>query len=519
MKYAFSISAALLLALGQLAPAQAQSPRELVNQAIAAEGGLDALRGLKALAIKADAMHWEPGQSKAAGGEPRMLGNTALTITWDLANGMARTEWDRDMKYPAVEKIKYTDVVTPTLGYVIDDKGASKPMSGIRVAATLRELERASPTLMLKALDANSGLRAAGNQKLGSKTLRAVSFNDGGTNFTVLIDPQSKLPAAIRTRDDDNISGDSTYDLIPSDWKAVGGVKIAHTLSYQLNGVEVGKVTYKEVTANPTIASNAFAVPEAVKSAAKAPATGNVPYQWVIRRIALGRFLDSDGIIVPPGGSLKLVELAPNVQHVQGGSANNLIVAMKDHLVVFDAPYGELQSRWVIDEAKKKYPGKPIRYLVLTHHHMDHTGGTRTFMAEGATVIVPTPDKAYFEKVARMPHTVAPDELAKKPRAAKVQEVKDQLSLKDDSEEIRLYNIANPHADGMIIAHVVKPNIVYVTDILSPRGPIERNPGTLAVGEALKKNGITNSTIAGGHGTTAKQAEIGAALGTEVSSR
>jgi hypothetical protein len=39
------------------------------------------------------------------------------------------------------------------------------------------------------------------------------------------------------------------------------------------------------------------------------------------------------------------------------------------------------------------------------------------------------------------------------------------------------------------------------------------------VGEALKKNGITNSTIAGGHGTTAKQAEIGSALGTEVSSR
>jgi hypothetical protein len=338
MKYALSISAALLLTAGQLGPAQAQSPRELVNQAITAEGGLDALRGLKALAIKADAMHWEPGQSKAAGGEPRMLGNTTLTITWDLANGMARTEWDRDMKYPAVEKIKYADVITSSLGYVIDDKGASKPMSGIRVAATLRELERASPTLLLRALDAKSGLRAAANQKLGGKTLRAVSFADGGTNFTVLIDPQTKLPAAIRTLDDDNISGDSTYDAVPSDWKTVGGVKIAHTLSYQLNGVEVGKVTYKEVTANPTIAADAFAVPEAVKSAAKAPATGNVPYQWVIRRIALGRFLDSDGIIAPPGGSLKLVELGPNVQHVQGGSANNLVVAMKDHLVVFDHP-------------------------------------------------------------------------------------------------------------------------------------------------------------------------------------
>jgi hypothetical protein len=66
---------------------------------------------------------------------------------------------------------------------------------------------------------------------------------------------------------------------------------------------------------------------------------------------------------------------------------------------------------------------------------------------------------------------------------------------------------------------VVKANVVWVTDILSPRPPIERNPGTLAVGEALKKNNIAGATIAGGHGTTAKQADIGPALGTDVTSR
>jgi hypothetical protein len=78
--------------------------------------------------------------------------------------------------------------------------------------------------------------------------------------------------------------------------------------------------------------------------------------------------------------------------------------------------------------------------------------------------------------------------------------------------ENRLLNIPNPHVDGMIIAHIAAPNIVYVTDLLSPRGPIGRNPGTVAVGDALRKAGITGSTIAGGHGTTAKQAEIGQAL-------
>jgi len=499
-------------------PARAQSAREIVQQAVTAQGGADSLGALKTLSIKADAMHWEPGQSKTAAGEPRFLGNSEVAITWDLAAGSARTEWDRDMKYPAIEKLKYTEVVTPALGFVTDEKG-SKAASGIRVAAALRELERASPTLLLKVLDAKSGVRRLANEKLGDKQLVAVGFTDGATNFTTLIDPRSKLPVAIRTRDDDNMAGDSTYDLVLSDWKPVGGANVAHGLSYQLNGVEVAKVTYKEVTANPTIAPDAFAVPDAVKATVKAPATANVPYQWVIRRLVLGRFLDSDAIIAPTATSLKLVELAPNVQQVQGGTANNLIVAMKDHLVVFDAPYGELQSRWVIDAAKKKYPDKPIRYLVLTHHHMDHTGGTRTFIAEGATVIVPAPDKAYFEQVARAPHTIVPDELAKRRRAAKIQEVKDDLSLKDDSEEIRLYNIVNPHAEGMILGHVVKANVIWVTDILSPRGTIERNPGTLAVGAALKKYGITGSTIAGGHGTTVKQSEIGSALGMDLTSR
>src|ERR1700737_2754456 len=116
MKYALSI-AALLLATSQVPPALAQnSPGDLVKQAIAAEGGADALRGLKSLAVKGDAKFWEPGQSFAAGGEPRFLGDATFAITWDLANGTARTAWDRDQKYPEPVKLKYTETVLPRLG-------------------------------------------------------------------------------------------------------------------------------------------------------------------------------------------------------------------------------------------------------------------------------------------------------------------------------------------------------------------------------------------------------------------
>src|SRR6266481_5673808 len=488
-------------------PAAAQSGADLVRQSVAAQGGAAALSSAKTTIIKGEAKHWEPGQSYSPTGEARFLGDSTYTQTVDNATRTARVDWDRDMKYPFIERLKYSEITTPTFGVLIDDKGAQRPMSGIRLAAHWRERERASPRLLVRALDAPDSISALPDQKIGDRSLPAVSIKTRAGTFTVLFDRTTHLPAAIRTRDADNVYGDSNYDMILSDWKDVGGTKRAHTLSFQLNGVEVQRLTLKEVTVNAPIPANTFAVSDDVKAKAKTAAT-DAPYQWVLRRLFLGRFLDSDKVYFPENGGFKLAELAPNVQHVVGGTANNLIVATKDGIVVFDAPVNEGQSRWVIDEAKKKYPGKPIKYLVLTHHHMDHTGGTRTYIAEGATVIVPSPDKGYFEKDVRSPHTVVSDDLQKKPRAATIVEVKDQMSLKDDTDEVRLYRIPNPHVQGMFIGYLPKHNIVYVTDLVSPRGPIDRSDMTVSVGDALRKYGISGATLAGGHGTTAKQADI-----------
>jgi hypothetical protein len=505
-------------------PVPVQTAADLVKQAVDAQGGADALRRLTSLTVKGDARFWEPGQSHIAGGVARPLGTANVEVTWDLAKGMARTNWDRDQQYPLPPvKLNYTETVLPTLGFVTTG-ASSQAMSGIRVATHLRELERASPRLLLKAMENPGNVRGVMPQQLGNRFLPTVSFVNGGTTFFILFDPSTNLPAAIRTRDDDNIFGDSNYDLVLDQWTNAAGARVAQSLSYRINGIEVARVNYATVTANPVIAADAFALAPSVRDNAKPPATGNVPYQWVLRRLFLTRFVDSDAVIYPEGGRLSLVELAPNVQHVQGGTANNLIVAMRDYLVVFDAPYGELQSRWVIDAAKAKYPGKPIRYLVLTHHHMDHTGGMRTYVAEGATLLVPSQSVEWFQKVINAPHTVVPDELTKNPQPLKIYGIFENMTIKDETAELLVYNTSsvaenadrpeNPHADGMLIGHVVNAKLVYVTDLISPRGvAIERSPNTIAVGNTLREFDVENDvTIVGGHGTTVKRAEIEAAL-------
>jgi glyoxylase-like metal-dependent hydrolase (beta-lactamase superfamily II) len=505
-------------------PVPVQSAADLVRQAVAAQGGADALRRLNTLTAKGDARFWEPNQSLVAGGEPRFLGTATFETTWDLTKGMARTHWERDQQYPPpAVKLSYTETVLPTLGFVTTG-ASSQAMSGIRVATHLRELERASPRLLLKAVDNLTNVRAVMPQQLGNRFLPTVSLVDRGTTFFILFDPATKLPAAIRTRDDDNIYGDSNYDLVLDQWTSLAGAQVARSLSYRINGIEVARLNYATVTPNPAIPSDAFELPPSVRDNAKPPATGNVPYQWVLRRLFLARFVDSDAIVYPEGGGFKLVELAPNVQHVQGGTANNLIVAMKDYLVIFDAPYGELQSRWVIDAAKAKYPNKPIKYIVLTHHHMDHTGGMRTYAAEGATVVVPIEHVEWIEKALKAPHTVVPDALERNPRSVRVYGIFDNMTFKDETAEIQVLHIRsagdaeprpeNPHADGMLIGYVVGPKLVYVTDMISPRGvAIERSANTAAIGYALREFDIEGDlTIVGGHGTTVKRSEIEAAL-------
>ncbi len=502
MRYSLSFGIAVLCfsTASSVASAQSVPPVELVKQAVAAAGGVEALRAVKGVILKGDTRHWEPQQSFTPDIEPRFIGDSKLTISWDSEKNMMRSDWDRDLKYPFVERAKYSEIVTPMFGAVSTAKG-DLPMSNIRFAAYMREFERASPKLLLKALDAPERLYALPEQKLDGKLLPAAAFADGDFKFTILFDRTTKLPAAIRTLDDDQIYGDVEYDLVLSDWKQVGGIKLAHTNVYKVNHTEVGRVTYGEIDINPSIPPETFAIRDEGRKEAKMPAPGSVPYQWVVRRLFLGRFLDSDTVNYPSSApGLKLVELAPNVQFASGGTHNSLIVARKNDIVVFDAPINEWQSRWTIDAAKAKYPGKPVKFLVLTHHHNDHTGGARTYVAEGATVVVAAPNKAHFETLLRAAHSVNPDELQKNPKPANVVEFNEKMVLKDEGGDIGLYKIANPHSDGMLIGHLVNENIVWVTDLYSPLRDKDRSEGFVAFYESLKKLGIAPDRVVGGHG-------------------
>jgi glyoxylase-like metal-dependent hydrolase (beta-lactamase superfamily II) len=133
----------------------------------------------------------------------------------------------------------------------------------------------------------------------------------------------------------------------------------------------------------------------------------------------------------------------------------------------------------VIEAVRKLVPGKPIRYVINTHHHFDHSGGLRAAAAEGATVIAKAESKPYFERALATPARIRPDQLAKSGKKGAVRGVDDKTTLSDGSRTIELYKIGDSiHADTFLMAYLPKERLLIEADAFTPGPPNAKPPAT-----------------------------------------
>jgi hypothetical protein len=213
---------AILLVVSMLLMSCATMPARgpaLVSRAVQALGGADALAAVKTVSLRGTVRQWEPEQSMTPGSEARFACESAFEGVTDVAAGATRIDWSRKFAYPAPRAFTFTEIVTPAAGYVagIDSNGRTKQsldanppahsMSGLRLAATQRELRRGSVVLLLEMLRNPDRVTAAEDVTVAGVPYPAVDYRVGDQTFTVMFDDATGLPARIRTRDYDNIWG------------------------------------------------------------------------------------------------------------------------------------------------------------------------------------------------------------------------------------------------------------------------------------------------------------------------
>jgi len=142
-----------------------------------------------------------------------------------------------------------------------------------------------------------------------------------------------------------------------------------------------------------------------------------------------------------------------------------MVVEFKDYIMMLEAGQSEQRALAYVAEIKKLYPNKPIRYVMNTHPHSDHTGGLPVLVAEGATIVTHKNNQEFFERALNTPRTLLTDTLAKNPKKAKVEGIGEKKVYSDGTRTVEMYHVPGaPHSNGLIIAYIPKEKILFQGD-------------------------------------------------------
>ena len=169
----------------------------------------------------------------------------------------------------------------------------------------------------------------------------------------------------------------------------------------------------------------------------------------------------------PPALTLTKEELAPWLWRYTtgGGSYDSVIAEFDDYIMMLEAGQSQARAQLYIDEIKRQFPGKPIRYVWNSHPHGDHTPGIPAVVAEGATVIAQANAVEFFNRALNTPRTLLDDTLARNPRRVRVDSIEDKRVYTDGTRTVEFYHIfPAPHSNALTIAYFPQEKILFQGD-------------------------------------------------------
>ena len=281
------------------------------------------------------------------------------------------------------------------------------------------------------ALKNKPSLRREGDKRL-------VAFTEPGRFSAVVWIGADGLVERVDSVQPNPVLGDTKGVTLYSGYRDFGGVKFPSRIRQELGGFPVMDLEVKTVAPN-------------------APAGIEVP-----------------ALVTSFAERVVSEKAADGVWFFAGGSHNSALIEMADHLILVESPLYDGRAQAVMAEARKLAPGKPIRFVVNSHHHFDHSGGLRTAAAEGATLVVSEQARPWFERALAQPNSIKPDALAKSGAKVSLTGVNGRRTFSDGSRTVEIMMVEDSvHAQGFMMVWLPRERILVEADAFTP-GP----PGT-----------------------------------------
>jgi glyoxylase-like metal-dependent hydrolase (beta-lactamase superfamily II) len=255
---------------------------------------------------------------------------------------------------------------------------------------------------------------------------------------------EQNIVARVETWLGENIMGDMHILATYTGWKDFGGVMAPSKIVQTRGGWPFFEVDVTGAKANPTDVATLVPAPAGGRGGAGGGAPP-APAPLMVTSEKLGE-------------GLYRLTTGP-------GSYDSVIVEFNNYVMMLEAGQSVARGLAYVAETKKLIPNKPIRYVMNTHPHSDHTGGLPVLVAEGATIITQKNNVEFLEKALNTPRTLLDDPLAKNPKKAKIEAVAEKKVYSDGTRTVEMYHVSPvPHSNGLLIAYIPKEKILFQGD-------------------------------------------------------
>jgi hypothetical protein len=429
-----------ILSAAFLAQASAQTPESAMIQSAAdALGGLDRVRAVRLLVIEGEGVNPNVGQNRNPDDPLPDWKVTEYRKTIDLVHARMRLEQRRQAQFAfsMANDVRQNMVLDGGIAFNVDAAGKASRAPESAVRDRRIEMLDNPVSIVRAALEPGtrlSRLRPEANLQLVDLTTAP------GDHLTLAVDAKTHLPASLRWLSASDNLGDIHNETFFQDYETVAGLKLP---KHYLTKIDFRNYTTADIRVSKNSLdgdSGNLAAPEAI-AAAKLP--------------------------VPAPFTAHPVAVAPGIWWLQcSGNHSSTLYEFADHLTLFEAPSSAALARVVIDAARSVAPSKPLTEIIISHHHFDHTGGLRTVIAEGLTIISHKDNEQFFRELAARQATLRPDELARRPAMLKFKGVGQHAVLKDASMEVELYQLKdNIHSGLNLVAWVPRYRFLSQSDL------------------------------------------------------